>query len=79
LPVVPLLGEPDPRFAPQRHEDILLLPFGGSITVRLKAESRSSRHPASMTEQFAPAIREEIVDKIGPLWDVKKLDVLFTD
>ena len=29
--------------------------------------------------QFAQAIREEIVDKIEPLWDVKKLDVFFTN
>ena len=29
--------------------------------------------------QFAPSIREEIMDKIEPLWDVKKLDVIFTD
>ena len=29
--------------------------------------------------QFAPSIREEIMDKIEPLWDVKKLDVIFTE
>jgi len=29
--------------------------------------------------QFAPAIREDITDKIGPLWDVEKVEVEFTD
>ena len=29
--------------------------------------------------QFAPTIKEEIIDKIEPLWDVKKLVVEFTE
>ena len=29
--------------------------------------------------QFASAIREEIVDKIEPLWDVKEVAVEFTE
>jgi len=29
--------------------------------------------------QFAPAIKEEIVEKIEPLWDVAKVDIEFTE
>jgi len=29
--------------------------------------------------QFAPAIKEEIVEKIEPLWDVKRVVVEFTE
>jgi nitrogen fixation NifU-like protein len=29
--------------------------------------------------QFAPAIKEEIMEKIAPLWDVKKVSVEFTE
>jgi nitrogen fixation NifU-like protein len=29
--------------------------------------------------QFAPAIKEEILEKIEPLWDVKKVEVEFTE
>jgi len=32
-----------------------------------------------VNHQFAPAIREEIVEKIEPLWDVKKVTVAFTE
>jgi len=28
--------------------------------------------------QFAPAIKEDIVEKLGSLWDVEKVDVVFT-
>jgi len=28
--------------------------------------------------QFAPAIREEIREKIEPLWDVKSLEIIFS-
>ena len=31
------------------------------------------------SHQFAPAIKEEIVEKIEPLWDVKRLDIQFTE
>ncbi|HNT06038.1 MAG TPA: iron-sulfur cluster assembly scaffold protein [Anaerolineae bacterium] len=31
------------------------------------------------THQFAPNIREEIQEKIGHLWDVKQVDIEFTD
>jgi len=29
--------------------------------------------------QFAPAIKSEVVEKIEPLWDVKKVEVEFTE
>ena len=29
--------------------------------------------------QFAPAIKEEIIEKVEPLWDVKKVDIEFTE
>jgi nitrogen fixation NifU-like protein len=29
--------------------------------------------------QFAPAIREEIMEKIEPLWDVKSVNIIFVD
>jgi hypothetical protein len=29
--------------------------------------------------QFAPAIQEEIDEKIEPLWDIKEVKVEFTD
>jgi len=29
--------------------------------------------------QFASAIREEVVEKIEPLWDVEEVEVIFTD
>ncbi|MBN1628091.1 MAG: iron-sulfur cluster assembly scaffold protein [Deltaproteobacteria bacterium] len=29
--------------------------------------------------QFAPAIKEEIMEKIEPLWDIKKVEVKFTE
>jgi hypothetical protein len=33
----------------------------------------------SQDHQFAPAIKEEIMEKIEPLWDVKKVVVEFTE
>jgi len=32
-----------------------------------------------VNHQFAPAIKEEIVEKIEPLWDVAKVDIEFTE
>jgi nitrogen fixation protein NifU and related proteins len=28
--------------------------------------------------QFAPAIKEDIMEKLGSMWDVKRVDVVFT-
>ncbi len=28
--------------------------------------------------QFAPAIKEDIMEKLGSLWDVERVDVIFT-
>jgi len=28
--------------------------------------------------QFAPAIKEDIMEKLGSLWDVERVDVVFT-
>lgn len=28
--------------------------------------------------QFAPAIKEDIIEKLGALWDVERVDVVFT-
>jgi len=28
--------------------------------------------------QFAPAIKEDVMEKLGSLWDIKRVDVVFT-
>jgi len=29
--------------------------------------------------RFAPVVKEEVLDKIAPLWDVNSVEVLFSD
>lgn len=62
-------------------------PMSGLDMVRTNLVKDISVHNGTVTividlpenHQFAPAIREEIVEKIEPLWDVKKVDIHFVD
>jgi NifU-like protein involved in Fe-S cluster formation len=62
-------------------------PMSGLDMVRTNLVKDISVHNGTVTividlpenHQFAPAIREEIAEKIEPLWDVKKVDIHFVD
>jgi hypothetical protein len=73
-------GVPD---GPRRPDEDLL----GLDLVRTKLVSEIEVKDAKVrvvidlkpNHQFASAIREEVIEKIEPLWDVEEVEVIFTD